>query len=152
LTHLLGAVILVDMKRIAFFFALFAAVVCVGLAQPSTASAGWCWPNCSDYGMLGPGTTTWNGCWYSGSEVCSGWGYFYLNGVKKSCYPCDSTYPTSGKILYGFENSARIRGNFTMSPNTLYVRPSDLGMGGYLRAQVTWWSGTSSQINVAAAG
>jgi hypothetical protein len=25
-------------------------------------------------------------------------------------------------------------------------------MGGYLRAQVTWWAGTTSQINVAVAG
>jgi hypothetical protein len=32
------------------------------------------------------------------------------------------------------------------------VQPGELGMGGYLRAQVTWWAGTTSQINVAVAG
>jgi hypothetical protein len=151
LTRVWRAVILGAMTRIAFLFALLAVVGVIGLAQPSTASAGWCWPNCSGYGMLGPGTTNGNGCWYY-SEVCSGWGYFYLNGVAKTCYPCDSTYTTTGKILYGFENTERIRGNFTTNPGTRYLRPGDVGMGGYLRAQVSWWSGTASQINVAAAG
>lgn len=140
------------MTRIAFLFALLAMAAVVGLAQPSTASAGWCWPNCSAYGMLGPGTTTGNGCWYYSSEVCSGWGYFYLNGVSKTCYPCDGSWTTSGKILYGFENAERIRGSFTTNQGTHYVRPGDLGMGGYLRAQVSWWTGTASQINVAAVG
>lgn len=102
--------------------------------------------------MLGPGTSSGNGCWYY-SEVCSGWSYWSLNGVLKTCYPlCDGYNSTSGKILYGYENTERIRGNFTNSAGKRYVQPGDLGMGGYLRAQVSWWSGTASQINVAVAG
>jgi hypothetical protein len=148
-----GAVILVDMKRIALVFAVLAAAAAAGLAQPSTASAGWCWPGCSTLGILGPGTPTANGCWYYYGEVCSGWSNWILNGVYKTCYPlCDAYNATSGRILYGYENADRIRGNFTIYSGTRYVRPADLGMGGYLRAQVSWWSGSASQINVAAAG
>jgi hypothetical protein len=84
---------------------------------------------------------------------CGGWGYWYLNGVMKTCYPgCDPYNGTNGKILYGFENRDRIRGNFTSYYGKRYVQPGELGMGGYLRAQVTWWAGTTSQINVAVAG
>jgi hypothetical protein len=141
------------MTRITLFFAMLAVAGVIGLAQPSAASAGWCWPNCSGYGMLGPGTSSGNGCWYYSSEVCSGWGYFYLNGVYKTCHPlCDGYNATGGKILYGYENAERIRGNFTNYSGKRYVRPGDLGMGGYLRAQVSWWTGTASQINAAAAG
>lgn len=140
------------MTRIAFLFSLLAVAAVAALAQPSKASAGWCWPSCSGYGMLGPGTTTGNGCWYVYSEACSGWSYFSLNGIYKTCYPCDSSYTTSGRMLFGFENSERIRGSFTSSPGPRYVRPVDLGMGGYLRAQASWWSGTASQVNVAAVG
>jgi hypothetical protein len=32
-----------------------------------------------------------------------------------------------------------------------YISPTGLGMGGYLRAHVTWWSGVS-QLNAAAIG
>ncbi|OAI54669.1 hypothetical protein AYO48_01045 [Gaiella sp. SCGC AG-212-M14] len=140
------------MTRLALLFSVIAAAAAIGLAQPSGAAAGWCWPSCSGYGMLGPGTSTANGCWYY-SEVCSGWGYWYLNGVSKTCYPgCDRYNGTNGKILYGYENRDRIRGNFTTYYGKRYVQPGELGMGGYLRAQVTWWAGTTSQINVAVAG
>ncbi len=143
--------ILLDMSRIALLLTLVCAAAVVALAQPSRASAGWCWPNCSSYGFLGPGTSTNNGCWFYG-EVCSGWGYWYLNGVSKTCYPGCNWGETSGQILYGFENAQRIRGAFTRSVGHRYIQPGDVGMGGYLRAQVTWWSGTASQINVGAAG
>jgi hypothetical protein len=71
--------------------------------------------------------------------------------VAKTCYPgCDWNYNTSGVILYGFENHDRIRGRLTSKAwNTVYVRPSDLGMSGLVRAQVTWYAGTS-QLNAAA--
>ena len=138
------------MKRIAFLLALVGVATVIAAAQPSNAAAGWCWPNCSDYGILGPTTSTNNGCWYIG-EVCSGWGFWYLNGFAKTCYPgCDWWGSTKGQILYGYENGQRIRGYFTKSPGKGYIRPSDLGMGGYLRAQVSHWQGTPSQINVAA--
>jgi hypothetical protein len=142
--------ILLVMKRIAIMFAVLALAAVAALSQPSHASAGWCWPSCGSYGYLGPWTN--NGCWYN-AAACSGWGYWYLNGEAKACYPmCDGWSNTSGQILYGFENSDRIRGRFTTYSGTRYIRPADVSMGGYLRAQVTWWSGSTSELNVAATG
>ena len=142
--------ILVGMSRITFLFAFVGVAAVIGIARPSEAAAGWCWPNCSDYGILGPSTSSNNGCWYTG-EVCSGWGFWYLNGVAKTCYPgCDYWGNTRGQILYGFENGQRIRGYFSWAPGKSYIRPGEVGMGGYLRAQVNYWQGTSSQVNVAA--
>jgi hypothetical protein len=142
--------ILLVMKRIALLFTLLCIAAVVSLERPSHAAAGWCWPNCSSYGILSPWTN--NSCWYN-AAVCSGWGYWYVNGETKTCYPmCDGWSNTSGQILYGFESSDRIRGRFTSYSGTHYIRPADVSMGGYLRAQVTWWSGSASQINVAATG
>ena len=145
---------LVDMTRLALLtLALTCTTVIVALTRPAAAAAGWCWPNCSSYGMLGPYTSTYNGCWYSSGEVCSGWSYWSLNGLAKTCYPgCDAWGQTGGEVLYGFENSQRIRGKITIHPGSWYIHPSDVGMGGYLRAQVKHWSGSASQVNVAAAG
>ena len=82
-------------------------------------------------------TSSNNGCWYSGGEVCSGWSYWSLNGVSKTCYPgCDYWRQTPGQILYGFENFERIRGRFTVSSGTRYIRPAEVSMGGYLRSFV----------------
>jgi hypothetical protein len=140
------------MSRIALLVAVVAGASVVGLAQPSKASAGWCWPNCSSYGLLGQSTSTYNACWYRSGEVCSGWAYWSVNGVAKTCYPgCDGSGNTTGQILYGFESYDRIRGRFTVGTGKFYISPAGLGMGGYLRAQVTWWSGVS-QINAAAIG
>lgn len=137
------------MHRIAFVLALICIGLVVGLAQPSNASAGWCWPTCSSYGFVGPGT--WGDCWYT-TEVCSGWNYWSVNGESKTCYPwCDAFGMTSGQILYGFENWERVRGRFTYYSGTRHILPSDVAMGGYLRAQVSWWSGPASQLNAAAA-
>jgi hypothetical protein len=153
LTARVRGCILDVMSRVLFVIALCCTAAVVALAQPSRASAGWCWPNCSTYGLLYVWTSSGNGCWYSGGEVCSGWSYWSLNGVSKTCYPgCDYWRQTPGQILYGFENSARIRGSLTRLPGTWFIHPSDVGMGGYIRAQVTEWQGTVSQINAAAAG
>ena len=141
------------MTRVLFLIGLCCVAAVVALAQPSRASAGWCWPNCSSYGYLGQYTSTYNGCWFSSGEVCSYYGSWFNMGVAKTCYPgCDYWHQTPGQILYGFENSARIRGSFTRLPGTWFIHPSDVGMGGYIRAQVTEWQGTVSQINAAAAG
>jgi len=79
------------MTRFVLFLIASTCVAAVfAVARPATASAGWCWPGCSTYGLLGPGTSTYNGCWHSSGEVCSGWGYWSTNGVVKTCYPgCD---------------------------------------------------------------
>lgn len=144
--------ILLDMNRIALLLGLLCVTAVVALVQPSQAAAGWCWPGCSSFGLLGPGTSTNNGCWYSYGEICSGWSYWSTNGVYKTCYPSCNWYDTPGEILYGFENSQRIRGGVTRNIGKRYIQPGDVGMGGYLRAQVSWWSGTTSQINVGVAG
>ena len=108
--------------------------------------------NCTSSALAPLGTSTWNACWYRYGEVCSGWSYWSVNGVSKTCYGgCDAYGNTTGMILYGFENYERIRGRFTVGSGKFYMSPSGLDMGGYLRAQVTWWSGVS-QINAAAIG
>jgi hypothetical protein len=142
------------MTRFVFLLALCCIAAVVALTQPSRASAGWCWPNCSNYGYLGQYTSTNNGCWFSSGEVCSYYGSWFNVGVAKTCYPgCDWNYNTTGVILYGFENHDRIRGRYTVrASNTVYVRPSELDMSGSLRAQVTWYGGPASQINAAAIG
>jgi hypothetical protein len=140
------------MRRIALLLLLAAVASVVALTAPSNASAGWCWPNCSNFGLLGPSTSTYNACWYRSGEVCSGWSYWSLNGVAKTCYPgCDGSGNTTGQILYGFESYSTIRGRFTVRTGKHYISPGDVGMGGYIRAQITWWSGVS-QINAAAIG
>jgi hypothetical protein len=145
--------ILICMSRVALLVALLSVTAVVGLAKPQVAGAGWCWPSCSSYGLLGGYTSTYNGCWFTWGEVCSGWSYWSLNGVSKTCYPgCDYWGYTKGEILFGFENTERIRGYFSWVPGTKYVRPADVAMGGYLRAQVAYWAGTPSQINAAAVG
>ena len=143
---------LVRMKRIVFLVIACACVAAVvALARPSSASAGWCWPNCSGYGFLGPSTSTNNGCWWSSGEVCSYWAVWTLNGIAKTCYPgCDWYNNTTGMVLYGFENRERIRGRLTVKRDALYIVPSNVSMSGVLRAQVAWYSGPASQLNAAA--
>lgn len=143
------------MKRFVFFsIACAFAAAAFALAQPSPASAGWCWPNCGSYGYLGQWTSTYNGCWFSSGEVCSYYGNWFNVGLAKTCYPgCDWNYNTTGVVLFGFENHEHIRGRFTVKGDvTLYVRPSEVSMSGLLRAQATWYSGPASQVNAAAIG
>jgi hypothetical protein len=142
------------MSRIVFFvIASACAAAVVALAKPAPASAGWCWPTCSNYGFLGQWTSTNNGCWYSSGEVCSYYGYWFNMGIAKTCYPgCDWNYNTTSMVLYGFENRERIRGRLTVKADTVYIQPSYVGMSGSLRAQVSWYSGPASQLNAAAIG
>jgi hypothetical protein len=144
--------ILVAMKRIVLvLIATACAATAVTLVRPAAASAGWCWPTCSSYGFLGQSTSTYNGCWYSSGEICSGWAYWTINGIRKTCYPgCDWNYNTTGMVLYGFENREHIRGRFTVKADTVLIQPWSVSMSGLLRAQVTWWSGPASQLNAAA--
>ena len=145
---------LLVVQRIAFLLAVVAVAAVAALAHPSHAAAGWCWPNCSGYGMVGPSTSTYNGCWFGSGEVCSYYGSWLNMGVFKTCYPgCDWNFNTNGVVLYGFENAERIRGRFTARAAVrLYVWPADVGMAGMLRAQVTWYGGPASQLNAAAIG
>lgn len=138
-------------RTVIFMFTVACTAAIVALARPAPASAGWCWPSCSGYGMLGPSTSTNTGCWYSSGEVCSYYSAWTLTGVAKTCYPgCDWAWNTNGMILYGFENRERIRGRLTVKRDTVYLQPAAVGMGGQLRAQVAWYSGPASQINTAA--
>ena len=125
------------MFRLTFITLFVALAVCA--ARAPAAHAAWCWPSCSTYGYLGPGTSTYNGCWRSSGEVCSGWNYWTSNGIAKACYPiCGYDNYTQARVLYGFENTAAIRGFYTDRAITDYVYPFQLSMGGYLRAQTSW--------------
>ena len=126
------------MKRL-LVLTTIVAVSFVGAAVRSDVARAWCWPSCSSYGVLGPDTSTHNGCWYAAGEVCSGWNYWSLNGIDKLCWPVCYGYYTHGLVLYGFENFNTIRGRFTDYSATYRIRPADVSMGGYLRAQVNWW-------------
>ena len=147
------------MTRSTLSLVIVVAAAAIGLAQPSNATAGWCWPDCSNYGALRSTTSTYNGCWYAYGEVCSGWNRWSLNGVSKLCDVYCSGNVTRGRILYGFENYQHIRGRFTYLAGRHYIHPSDVGLGGmYIRAQVSWWHNpdgspsNASGINAAAIG
>jgi hypothetical protein len=142
------------MRRTVFFVVACACVAAVAaLGRPSSASAGWCWPECSFYGYLGSATSTHTGCWYPSGEVCSYWSNWQVNGIAKKCYPgCDFNLNTTGMVLYGFENRERIRGRLTVKANVMYIAPSNVDMSGSLRAQVAWYSGPASLLNAAAIG
>jgi hypothetical protein len=127
-------------RRICLISVALALLAGASLLHSSAARAGgWCWPDCSNNAILGPGTPNYNGCWYSSGEACSGWNYWTVNGISKVCYPfCAGTY-TEALVLYGFENRSTIRGRFTDYASVFHVLTADVGMGGYLRAQVNWW-------------
>jgi hypothetical protein len=105
---------------------------------PPAANAAWCWPSCDTFGWLGPGTSTYNGCWYAAGEVCSGWNTWSANGINKACAPVCSDGWTGARVLYGFENGDRIRGFYTLYAGVRYIYPYQVGMCCYLRAQVSW--------------
>ena len=122
-------------------------VVSVAAGVKANVAGAWCWPSCSSYGVLTQTTSTYNGCWYSLGEVCSGWNYWTLNGIDKKCWPVCEYYSTHALVLYGFENSNTIRGRFTDSASTFWISPRDVSMGGYLRAQINWWPYSDGRIS-----
>lgn len=131
--------------------AAISAAICISLARGEDAAAAWCWPTCSTFGMLGPGTSNYNGCWYAGGEVCSGWGYWTSNGINKTCYPgCTNGMYSQARVLYGFENRNVIRGYIIDNIGPQYIFPPDVGMGGYLRAQANWWYYTDGRYSYSA--
>jgi hypothetical protein len=129
---------LTRMKKLLVVAAIVIATSVAAAGRANVAEA-WCWPSCSGYGVLTQTTSTYNGCWYSLGEVCSGWNYWTLNGIDKKCWPVCEYYYTHALVLYGFENSNTIRGRFTDSASTFWIAPRDVSMGGYLRAQINWW-------------
>jgi hypothetical protein len=115
----------------------------------TTAAAALClavpaWAGYWQYGpaWLGRGHDDASCIWYRGQAACSGWNYWYQNQYSKqtNC-GCSFTY------LLGFENNNTIRGNWiSQSLTYLNVAPIDVGMGGYLKAHITYWSGTSVSV------
>jgi hypothetical protein len=77
--------------------------------------------------------------------VCSGWNYWTMNGIDKRCWPTCVGYYTHALVLYGFENQSTIRGRFADYAAIYRIRPVDVSMGGYLRAQVNWWPYTDGR-------
>ena len=121
------------------FVLIAAAVVVLVLAVPA-------WAGYWQYGpaSLGRGHDDANCIWYRGQAACSGWNYWYQNQYSKetNC-SCSFTY------LLGFENNNTVRGRWiSQSVGYLYTFPEDLGMGGYLKAHITYWSGTAVSVLV----
>lgn len=119
------------------FVLIAAAVVVLVLAVPA-------WAGYWQYGpaSLGRGHDDANCIWYRGQAACSGWNYWYQNQYSKqtNC-GCSFTY------LLGFENNSTIRGSWiSQSVTYLNVAPVDLGMGGYLKAHITYWSGSAVSV------
>jgi hypothetical protein len=119
------------------FVVIAAAVVVLVLAVPA-------WAGYWQYGpaSLGRGHDDANCIWYRGQAACSGWNYWYQNQYSKqtNC-GCSFTY------LLGFENGNTIRGSWiSQSVTYLNVAPVDLGMGGYLKAHITYWSGNAVSV------
>lgn len=90
---------------------------------------------------LGRGHDDANCVWYRGQAACSGWNYWYRNQYSKQTTNCCFTY------LHGFENNGTIRG-FWIYDYVSYedMSPSSVGMGGYLIAHITWWSGNAVTV------
>jgi hypothetical protein len=106
-------------------------VAAIGLAVPGSAGA-W-----EFYGQVGIGKYSGPCIFYWNMARCSGWNYW---GVG-SC-----TDYSGGTILCGFENTSRIRGVYLSAGQYIAQQPFDLGMGGYLLAHGTWWSGADATI------
>ena len=120
------------------------ALVLIATAALALALAAPAWAGYWQYGpaFLGRGHDDANCIWYRGQAACSGWNYWYQNQYSKqtNC-SCSFTY------LLGFENNNTIRGNWiSQSVTYLYVTPVDVGMGGYLKTHITYWSGTAVSV------
>lgn len=120
---------LVALTAAAMIFALAAA----GSAQ---ASCAYFFQN----SWLSSTTVSGSGCWYTPGSACSGWNYWVNNWLQADVY---------GEVLQAFENSERIRGRVRTSAPLVQLQPSDVSMGGYLRASEVWWSGSASWVTQA---
>jgi hypothetical protein len=108
----------------------------VALIFPAPAYAPyWEW----GYGWLGPGVASGPCIWYWSQSVCSGWDYWNAVYTDKT---------NGGTILMGFENNARIRGHYVSGDTQHTTTTGDVGMGGYLLAHATYWSGDFSYLLV----
>ena len=107
------------------------AVAAAALALPGSALA-W-----EFYGQVGIGSYSGPCIFYWNMARCSGWNYWAVG----SC-----TDYSGGTILCGFENTNRIRGRYLGAGQYVAQTPYDLGMGGYLLAHGTWWSGPNATI------
>jgi hypothetical protein len=121
---------IVRLFRLSALGAICVALAAV-LASPASAAT-WQW---------GPGTldaTHGNGAcvWYTAQSACSPWNYWVTTNDYRSA--------NSATMLCGFENNSVIRGFWSYGNGDFYCGPvntSDVNMGGYLKAQATWWSG-----------
>jgi hypothetical protein len=115
-----------------------AAAVTAALAIASPAYAGY-W----QYGpaWLGRGHDDSNCIWYRGQAACSGWNYWFQGYYSRQQSCCNYKY------LHGFENNSTIRGLWIydyVAYEEIY--PSTVGMGGYLKTHLTWWSGNAVSV------
>jgi hypothetical protein len=121
------------MKR---FFATLVLAAGFALTTPAAANAVWTY-----IGPL-PGLYDGDCLWYPFTGQCSGWNtWAYIDTYNNG----------GGTILNGFENYNRIRGQWIASGGHRTTLPSDVGMGGYLKAQVTNNSGVTADVDAYAA-
>jgi hypothetical protein len=116
---------------------IVAIVAAAALAAPAWAGYWQFGPQ-----VLGRGYDDASCVWYRGQAACSGWNYWYQNQYSKqtSC-GCSFTY------LLGFENDSTIRGTWISKDMTYAnIAPAGVGMGGYLKAHITYWSGTAVSV------
>jgi hypothetical protein len=111
-----------------------ATVSVVLLAAPAAASAfAWSWQ-----GWL-PGDASQYPCiWHPGNETCSGWNYWDWSDAKIGPWAFVSDY------IVGFENNNTIRGVHVYASQQKGTTPAGVSMGGYLKAQTLFSSGSSN--------
>jgi hypothetical protein len=126
-------------RRLGRLTAALVAAAGLATATPAPSSANhtighWQWSG----GLWPSGGGNGKCVWYVAKSACPGWNYWY------AIYTLQGNRPDGGNVLPGFENNERIRGRYLYSGQSVTVYPSELGMGGYLVAHVTYWDGYST--------
>ncbi len=116
--------------------AMLGATLALVFATPASAGT-W-----SFSGKVGIGAYSGPCIFYWNMARCSGWNYWFIMGCNDY---------SGGTILCGFENTERIRGFYVNAGQGTSPTPSDVGMGGYILAHATWWSGPTATIDASAA-
>lgn len=123
------------MRRLIALFVTVAA-----LAFTGTASAGfWSW----GYNYLGNSSNNGqcSGVVAEPGAVCSGWNYWYSNYLDKR---------GGGTICFGWGNNNQSACYAESGAVVAATRPSDLGMGGYIKSIAYYESGAASYLYTSA--
>jgi hypothetical protein len=122
----------------------------VSLGGPSPAAAASCsYPGdgyCHYASNINLYTYADSACWWINGEACSAYNTWIQNAVQFGG-------TITGQVYQGFENTSTTRGRiFTPTPTQTYaITPGTLQMSGSLRANISWWSGTTNLVTDAKA-